>query len=206
MPKMSTDVDGPLLDVRNLKIHIKSFEGLAEIVDDVCFNLNKREVIALVGETGCGKSLTAKAILGVLPSNAEVVGGEVLYKGVDLLKLSERDWRSYRGKELSMIPQNPMVSLNPLLTVGEQLMDLICLQDQPEIALLPYYIRRKKLKKEKKAYDKAIKILEDVALKPAERVMRSYPFQISGGMAQRVCIAMALLGNPSGLMELRYLS
>ena len=140
MPKMSTDVDGPLLDVRNLKIHIKSFEGLAEIVDDVCFNLNKREVIALVGETGCGKSLTAKAILGVLPSNAEVVGGEVLYKGVDLLKLSERDWRSYRGKELSMIPQNPMVSLNPLLTVGEQLMDLICLQDQPEIALLPYYI------------------------------------------------------------------
>ena len=189
-----------ILQVKDLQITFQVFEGLAKVIDGVSFELKKEEVIALVGETGCGKSLTAKSILGVLPPEAKISGGVINYKNQNLLKLDEKGWRSLRGKEIAMVPQNPMISLDPLLTVGDQLIDLINLQDQPDISLFSYYARRSEITKERDTRAKATRMLEDVALKPADMVMNSYPFQISGGMAQRVCIAMALSGNPSLLI------
>lgn len=189
-----------MLQVRDLHITFQLFEGLAKVIDGVTFELKKKEVIALVGETGCGKSLTAKSILGVLPPEAKISEGVINYKNQNLLKLDEKGWRRLRGKEIAMVPQNPMISLDPLLTIGDQVIDLINLQDQPDISLFSYYANRSEMTKERDTRAKAAKILEDVALKPAERVMNSYPFQISGGMAQRVCIAMALSGNPSLLI------
>lgn len=189
-----------ILQVRDLHITFQLFEGLAKVIDGVTFELKKKEVIALVGETGCGKSLTAKSILGVLPPEAKISDGVINYKNQNLLKLDEKGWRRLRGKEIAMVPQNPMISLDPLLTIGDQLLDLINLQDQPDISLFSYYTRRSQITKERDTRAKAAKMLEDVALKPADRVMNSYPFQISGGMAQRVCIAMALSGNPSLLI------
>jgi len=189
-----------ILQVKDLQITFQVFEGLAKVIDGVSFELKKEEVIALVGETGCGKSLTAKSILGVLPPEAKISGGVINYRNQNLLKLDEKGWRRLRGKEIAMVPQNPMISLDPLLTVGDQLIDLINLQDQPDISLFSYYVRRSEITKERDTWAKATRMLEDVALKPADRVMNSYPFQISGGMAQRVCIAMALSGNPSLLI------
>lgn len=189
-----------ILRVKDLQINFEVFEGLAKVIDGLTFELKKREVVALVGETGCGKSIAAKSILSVLPPEAKISNGVIEYKGVNLLELKERELRKLRGKEIAMVPQNPMVSLNPLLTIGDQLVDLINFQEEPNISLLSYYVRRSGITKERGTRAKAVKMLEDVALKDAERVVASYPFQVSGGMAQRVCIAMALSGNPSILI------
>lgn len=190
-------MDERILEVRDLRIQFDTFDGIAKVLDGITFDVAKGEVVALVGETGCGKSLTAKAIMGILPPEAKIVTGEIIYKGIDLLKLKEKDRASLRGKEMGMIPQNPMVSLNPVLTVRTQLTDLINFKDSQDVSLLSYYLGRSRVAEQKNTASEATKILSDVALDNADRVLESYPFQISGGMAQRVCIAMALLGNPS---------
>ena len=195
---MQTSSD-EILEIADLHISLVAYKGLAKIVDGVNCTINKGEIVAIVGESGCGKTLTAKAIAGILPPQM-IVKGLIRYKGTDLVSLPEKERTKIRGREIAMIPQNPMTSLNPLLTIEDQLTDLIAFKDAPDINIISYYATKKRVEKQKGALDIAVKILEEVELTPPERILRSYPFQISGGMAQRVCIAMALQGEPSLLI------
>ena len=196
MEKGSSD---PILTIKDLHISLNAYEGLAKIVDGINCTIRKGEVVAIVGESGCGKTLTAKAIMGILPPQIHVEG-TICYKGTDLVALTEKERAKIRGREVAMIPQNPMTSLNPLLTIEEQLTDLISFKDMPEISIFSYYASKRRVERQKGAKDIASKVLEEVELTPPDRVLRSYPFQISGGMAQRVCIALALQGEPSLLI------
>jgi len=196
---MQNGSNDAILEIRNLHIYLNAYEGLAKIVDGVNCTVRKGEVVAIVGESGCGKTLTAKAIMGILPPQIKIEGS-IRYKGMDLVALTEKERAKIRGSEIAMIPQDPMISLDPLLTIEDQLTDLICFKDMPQINIFSYYARRSRVEKQKGARDIAAKILEEVELTPPDRVLRSYPFQISGGMAQRVCIAMALQGEPSLLI------
>jgi len=179
------DYDGPILECRNLCISYFTRAGEIPAVVDFNLTLNKGDSVGLVGESGCGKSTVAMAVMQYLGNNGGIVGGEVIYKGQDLGKMSEEELRQLRGNEISMVYQEPMASLNPSMRLGRQLMEVpLCHESITE----------------KEAYDRAIQILADVKLPDPERVMDSYPHQISGGQQQRVVIAMALLSNPSLLL------
>jgi oligopeptide/dipeptide ABC transporter ATP-binding protein len=158
----------------------------AKAVDDVSFDVYEGEVLGIVGESGSGKSVTAYSINRLVPDPpGKIVGGEVIYKGVDLLKLSYEEMMNYRGREISMIFQEPMTSLNPVTKIKTQLMEVI--------------IRHEKVNKDE-AFDRSVKMLELVGIPDAEKRMKDYPHQFSGGMRQRVMIAMALACNPSLLI------
>jgi len=175
-----------ILDVKNLVVEFDTEEGIVKALNGVSFSLKKGEILGIVGETGCGKSVTVYTVLKLLPMPpARVVSGEVIYKGRDLLKLSEEELRKIRGKEIAMIFQEPMTSLNPVFTVGKQLMDVILLH--------------RKVSKEE-AREIALKALEDVRMQDSELIMKKYPHELSGGMRQRVMIAMALSCNPEILI------
>jgi len=175
-----------ILDVKNLVVEFDTEEGIVKALNGVSFSLKKGEILGIVGETGCGKSVTVYTVLKLLPMPpARVVSGEVIYKGRDLLKLSEEELRKIRGKEIAMIFQEPMTSLNPVFTVGKQLMDVILLH--------------RKVSKEE-AREIALKALEDVRMQDPELIMKKYPHELSGGMRQRVMIAMALSCNPEILI------
>ncbi|MCD6268146.1 MAG: peptide ABC transporter ATP-binding protein [Thermotoga sp. 4484_232] len=175
-----------ILDVRNLVVEFDTEEGIVKALNGVSFCLKKGEILGIVGETGCGKSVTVYTVLKLLPMPpARIVSGEVIYKGRDLLKLSEEELRKIRGKEIAMIFQEPMTSLNPVFTVGKQLMDVI-------------FLHRKVSKEE--AREIALKALEDVRMQDPELIMKKYPHELSGGMRQRVMIAMALSCNPEILI------
>jgi len=179
------DYAGPILECRNLCISYFTRAGEIPAVVDFNLTLNKGDSVGLVGESGCGKSTVAMAIMQYLGNNGGIVGGEVIYKGQDLGKMSQEELRRLRGNEISMVYQEPMASLNPSMKLGRQLMEVpLCHENIAE----------------KEAYDRAIQILADVNLPDPERVMDSYPHQISGGQQQRVVIAMALLSNPSLLL------
>ena len=169
------------LQVRDLVVEYTSDGKVIHAVNGVNFDLERGKALALVGETGAGKTTIAKSIMRILPDPpAHVRSGQVVLQGRDLMKLNEADMRKVRGKEISMIFQDPMTSLNPVITVGEQIMEVIRLHD-------------KKISK-KDAYTKACEVLELVGIK-ADRA-GDYPLQFSGGMKQRVSIAMALACNP----------
>ena len=169
------------LQVRDLVVEYTSDGKVIHAVNGVNFDLERGKALALVGETGAGKTTIAKSIMRILPDPpAHVRSGQVVLQGRDLMKLNEADMRKVRGKEISMIFQDPMTSLNPVITVGEQIMEVIRLHD-------------KKISK-KDAYTKACEMLELVGIK-ADRA-GDYPHQFSGGMKQRVIIAMALACNP----------
>ncbi|MBU3155951.1 ABC transporter ATP-binding protein [Clostridium estertheticum] len=175
-----------LLEVKNLKTQFRVKGGLVNAVDGVDFEVDKGEILAIVGESGSGKSVTSLSILSLIPNPpGEIIGGEILFKGEDLLKKSNKEMRNIRGNEIAMIFQEPMTSLNPVFTVGKQIAETIT--------------RHKKLKK-KDAMAEAVKMLELVGIPTPEKRINDYPHQLSGGMRQRVMIAIALSCNPELLI------
>ncbi len=171
-----------LIQVKNLKTYFLTERGVAKAVDDVSFDIREGETLAIVGESGCGKSVTALSIMGLIPNPpGEVVGGTIHFNGKDLLKLSEREMRHIRGNNISMIFQEPMTSLNPVFQIGDQITEVLTLHQ--------------KIKK-KEARDRAIELLIAVRIPSPENRMSDYPHQMSGGMRQRVMIAMALACSP----------
>jgi peptide/nickel transport system ATP-binding protein len=190
----------PLLDVRDLHVHFETYEGTAEVINGVDFTLERGQTAALVGETGCGKSVTVKTILGLLPE-ADIPQGEIYYKGEDLLELTDREQHARRGKEISMIMQDPMSSLNPVFTVGTQMVDVLRYQGTQRLGFLRWARDAIFRRQERAEYrERAIEALEMVEISAPERVFESYPSELSGGMRQRVLVAMALLAEPDLLI------
>jgi peptide/nickel transport system ATP-binding protein len=171
----------PVLAVEHLAVAI----GSTRVVDGVTFDLGAGEIHALVGESGCGKSMTAFAIMGLLPPVARRVGGRVLLEGTDLLTLSEAEMRGVRGGRVSIIFQEPTSSLDPVMTVGDQLIEAL---------------RAHRPLGRNEARQEAVGLLEAVGIADPRRRLRQYPFELSGGMCQRVMIATALAGKPAVLM------
>jgi oligopeptide transport system ATP-binding protein len=172
-----------LLDVRGLKTTFATSAGAVRAVDGVSWDVQEGETVALVGESGCGKSVSALSIMRLIdPPAGRIEAGEIVYKGRDLLKLSEEEMRRVRGKEIGMIFQEPMTSLNPVLTIGRQLTEGLEIHAQMDANA---------------ARARAIELLGMVGIPDAERRLSQYPHQFSGGMRQRMMIAMALACSPS---------
>jgi len=169
-----------LLEIKNLKISFNVDKYCLEAVHGVSLNLERGKSLGLVGESGCGKSITASSIMKLLPANAIITDGEILYDNQNILKLSENDIRKIRGKKVALIPQDPMTSLNPLYTIGEQILEAVELHSGL---------------KGDKAKKIVIQALKDVQIPDAENKFNAYPHELSGGMRQRVIIAMALSCN-----------
>ncbi|MBA3568579.1 MAG: ABC transporter ATP-binding protein [Pyrinomonadaceae bacterium] len=174
-----------LLEVRNLQTHFPTRAGLVRAVDGVSFHLDRGELLGLVGESGCGKSITALSIMRLISPPGKIVGGEITFDGKNLLKLSEEEMRQIRGDDIAMIFQDPMTSLNPVFRVGEQIAEALRLH--------------RKLSR-KDARLAAINAMREVAIPDPARRADDYPHQLSGGMRQRVMIAMALACNPKLLI------
>ncbi len=173
-----------LLSIQDLHLNFRTFWGMAYVLDGVNLTIYEDEVFGLVGETGCGKSVTSMSILKLLPSNAEV-SGKIIFEGKNLLELSEKEMKKIRGRKISMVFQDPMSSLNPLFKIKAQMSDVIKLHHN--------------ISKEE-ALKKAKELLKAVNLPDPDRILESYPHQLSGGMRQRVMIALALSFNPSLLI------
>lgn len=173
-----------LLEIKNLTVHYQSYDATVHAVENLNLSLSNGETLGLVGETGAGKTTTVKSIMRILPTPpARVVSGEIFFDGQDLLKVSEKEMRKIRGKEIAMIFQDPMTSLNPVMTVADQIAEVIRLHDGGSRA---------------EAHRKACDMLELVGIRPERG--SDYPHQFSGGMKQRVVIAMALACNPRFLI------
>lgn len=172
----------PTLEIRNLKTHFFTKAGIAKAVDGVSFSVRKGEVMGLVGESGSGKSVTGFSIIGLVDPPGEVVGGEVMYNGQNLVGMDEEDLRHLRGNRIAMIFQDPMMTLNPVLRVDTQMMETIKAHD--------------KSVSDTEAFQRSRDALGQVGIPAPEERLRSYPHQFSGGMRQRVAIAIALLNKP----------
>ena len=171
-----------ILEVNHLRTSFYFGKKEGKAVDDISFKVNRGEILGIVGESGSGKSVTAMSIMGLLRNTTgKVMGGEALFHGKDLLKLSDKEIRAIRGKHISMVFQEPMTSLNPVLTVGEQIAETI--------------IRHEKVSKSE-AWNRAKELLDVVQIPLSEKRLKEYPHELSGGMRQRVMIAMALCCNP----------
>jgi len=174
-----------LLEVNHLETHFPTRAGLVRAVNDVSFYLDRGELLGLVGESGCGKSITALSVMRLIAPPGKIVGGEIIFNGKDLLKLSDRDMRAIRGDDIAMIFQDPMTSLNPVYTVGEQIAEALRLHRNLS---------------RKDAREAAIGAMREVAIPDPSRRVDDYPHQLSGGMRQRVMIAMALACDPKLLI------
>ena len=171
----------PLLKVDNLKTHFNTATGIVKAVDGVTFSLDSGQTLGIVGESGCGKSVTSSSIMRLLPKNGHIVEGSILFEGKDIVKLSQKEMLQIRGNDISMIFQDPMTALDPVYTIGSQIMEVI-------------NAHQKMSKAEAKEY--AVKVLKMVGIPEAEKRLKSYPHEFSGGMRQRVIIAMAIACNP----------
>lgn len=176
----------PLLKVENLRIELTTRAGIAPVIDDLSFELGAGESISFVGESGCGKSMTALGIMGLLPEKiGRVAAGSIAFEGEELSTASEKRMREIRGNDISMIFQEPMTSLNPVYTVGEQIAEVL---------------RAHQNLSKSAAWNKAIELLDAVRIPNAQRRVNDYPFQMSGGQRQRVMIAIALACEPKILI------
>ncbi|MCP4711503.1 MAG: ABC transporter ATP-binding protein, partial [Planctomycetes bacterium] len=174
-----------LIEIKNLKTHFFTAPGTLRAVDDISFSVAPGQTLALVGESGCGKSVTGLSIMRLIPPPGKIVTGQIIYQNRDLLKLSEKDMRRMRGNEIAMIFQETMSSLNPVYTVGGQIVEAIKLHQGI---------------KGKAAWEKAVEMLKAVGIASPEQRVRCYPHQLSGGMRQRVMLAIALSCNPALLI------
>ncbi|MCR2820075.1 ABC transporter ATP-binding protein [Lederbergia panacisoli] len=174
-----------LLEVKNLKTYFNTNRGLFKAVDGVNLTINRGETVALVGESGSGKSMTSMSIMKLIESPGEIVDGEIIFEGQDLVKLTNKEMNQIRGNQMAMIFQEPMTSLNPVYTIGNQIME-------------PLRQHQKMSKNE--ALKRTVELLELVGFANANRMINQYPHQLSGGMRQRVMIAMAMSNNPSLLI------
>jgi oligopeptide/dipeptide ABC transporter ATP-binding protein len=175
----------PILALKDLQTYFYSPGGVVKAVDGVSLELAEGETLGIVGESGSGKSATCLSVLGLIPPPGKIVGGKVIFEGRNLVELSERQLREIRGKRIGMVFQDPMTSLNPFLTIGDQLTETLLVHDRlskPE------------------ARRRAVEILEKVGIPDAAAHLTDFPHRFSGGMRQRVMIAMALLGNPKVLI------
>ena len=172
------------LEIKNLTVSFDTFAGEVQAVRGVNWYLNSGETIAIVGESGCGKTVSIQTILGLNRKSARIKDGEVIFKGENLLDKTPKQMRKYQGNELSIIFQDPFTYLNPTMTVGKQIMEV--------------YLKHNKASK-KEAEAKAIEMLKMISLPNPEENMKRYPHQLSGGMRQRIMIAMALINNPKVL-------
>jgi peptide/nickel transport system ATP-binding protein len=179
------DCDMALLEIEDLQTHFRTQDGVNRAVDGISFHVNEGETLAVVGESGCGKSVTAMSILRLVPEPPAKIAGSIRFQGKQLLKFSEREMRSIRGNDISMIFQEPMTSLNPVLTVGRQIGETLRLHQGLD---------------RKAAEARAIEMLVLVGIPEPRRRLREYPHQLSGGIRQRVMIAMALACNPKLLI------
>ena len=183
---ISKNVVEKILEVKNLRTYFYTDNGIVKAVDGVNFDLKKGETLGIVGETGSGKSITALTILGLIAiPPGKIEGGEIIFDGQDLLKLKMNNLKHFRGNRISMIFQDPMTSLNPVFTIGNQLIESI--------------LAHQKISK-KQAYQKALDLLDMVGISDKKRRMKSYPHEFSGGMRQRAMIAMAIANSPSILI------
>ena len=178
--------DQRVLEIRDLKTYFFTYEGVAKAVDGVSYQLAKGEPLGVVGESGCGKSVTALSILRLIPiPPGKIVGGEILFKGKNLIDLPEEEMRKIRGNRISMIFQEPMTSLNPVFTIGNQIQETIKLHQGLS---------------KRESLEKAIEMLRLVNIPSPERCVKQYPHELSGGMRQRAMIAMSLACNPEILI------
>ena len=176
-----------LLEVRHVAVAYQTYNGTVQSVRDISFAMEKGQTIALVGESGCGKSVTAKSIMGLVKKPGRILEGrEILFNGIDVLKFSPEEWKKFRGKECSMIFQDALVSLNPTMKIGKQIIESL---DNHMTA---------ETKEDKKKM--AVEMLKQTGIPDAENCLKKYPHELSGGMRQRVMIAMALITRPKLLI------
>ena len=175
----------PILQVNHLSVSFQTYAGTVQAVRDVSFTLNRGETLAIVGESGSGKSVTTKALLGILPANGKITGGSILYDGHDLTKYTDRDFSAIRGKRISLVFQDPLSALNPIMRIGKQITEALVLSGKTP-------------RREAKA--KALELMRAVGIPEPEKRFRQYPFQFSGGMRQRIVIAIALACDPEILI------
>jgi len=183
---MNMQTENPILELKGVKTYFFTLEGIVRAVDDVSFSIRRGEIVGLVGESGCGKSMTSLSIMGLVPQPAgKIIAGEILFHGENLLEKSYEEMRQFRGDMLSMILQDPMVSLNQLLKVGYQIGEVFRYHDKPIIGSLK---------------EMCIRVLERVKVPSPEVRINSYPFQFSGGMCQRMIIGMGVANSPDLLI------
>ncbi|MFW5786655.1 MAG: ABC transporter ATP-binding protein [Halanaerobiales bacterium] len=175
-----------LLEVKELKTHFNTRKGLVKAVDGISFTVNRNEIMALVGESGCGKSVTSRTIMGLIGyKKNEIISGKIFYKGKNLLEKSKEEMRQIRGNEISIIFQDPMTSLNPLYTVGTQIAEVPIIHEKEN---------------KKSAWKRAVDMLKKVGIPSASSRAKQYPHQFSGGMSQRGVIGMSLVCQPDLLI------
>ncbi|MDT8716928.1 ABC transporter ATP-binding protein [Clostridium sp. 19966] len=174
-----------VISVENLKTYFYADGDMSKAVDDVSFSVKRGEIVSIVGESGCGKSVTSLSIMKLISEPGRIVDGRIIFNGKDILKMNVKDIQNLRGKDIAMIFQEPMTSLNPVFTIGKQMIETIL-----EHSLLS----------KKEAYEKAVNLIKKVGLPRAEEIMDSYPHQLSGGMLQRIMIAIALSCEPKLLI------
>jgi peptide/nickel transport system ATP-binding protein len=178
-------VEKNLLEVKNLSTHFQTDTGEVKAVNDVSFSVERGRTVCIVGESGCGKSVTSLSIMRLVDAPGKIVSGEILFDGNNLLQLSEGDMCDLRGNKLSMIFQEPMTALNPVLTIGQQMVEPLM---------------RHKMMSRRQALGKSIELIQKVGIPRPEKIAESYPHELSGGMLQRIMIATSLSCNPELLI------
>ena len=196
--------DNLLVEIKDLRLHFTTYDGVSKVLAGVNLKMRHGDVLGLVGETGCGKTMTALSIPRLIPCPpGEIVEGQILFEGEDVLGMTEEEVRTLRAQRIALVFQDPTTNLNPVFTVGEQMVDaILCQQGEHSTLVLSPFASLSSSAKEKRrmAKEVAIRMLERVGIPDVGKRINNYPHEFSGGMRQRVLIAMALAGNPSLLI------